>query len=405
METERSDWSYTVIQICIFFICAGRAFGQSYTFLFLKERGLSLLELGMIGSLSSVSSVSMRIPIGWLADKTGQRKHYVSTALAAMALLLFIYPTVVSFGGFLILNVLTAVVSLFHSGPVYNALLMDVIGNVEAGRRIGRYRIWGSVSWIVLQPVAGFLAQRFGLSVLYPIGGLLFAVAALTSILITAPRRHVDARKSDGPPGSLKGLLTQRDLVILTLTQTLSGFVHNVRGFLDIYLLQIGASISVIGLVKGLWIIPEVPSLLFFPRLSDRIGRWPIIALALTAHACTLVTFGVSSNLYVLFVTQLLSTFFTFSSTMITTVYLSELTPREYRSSVFSITSTTTNAAGVPGQYFAGYLGEVFGLSSMYLIEGAIALIPATFFTVTNTMISLRRRGRATHLHSTMGEP
>lgn len=403
METNRIDRSYTVIQVCIFFICAGRAFGQSYNFLFLKGKGLNLLELGTIGAASALSGVSLRIPIGWMADRAGTRKPFVATALAAMALLLFVYPTVVSFEEFLVLNVLTTVVSLFHSGPVYNALLMEIIGKVDAGGRIGRYRIWGSLSWIALQPVAGLLAHRFGLGALYPIGSLLFAVAALLTLLIVTPEGHDDrdVQTSEEPSGSITNSLMQRDLLILIFAQTLSGFVHKVRGFLDIYLQQIGASIAVIGLVKGLWIIPEVPSLLFFPRLSDRIGRWPIIALALAAHACTLFTFGISSNLYVLFVAQLLATFFMFSSSMITTVYLSELAPREYRSSIFSIASTTTSAAGVPGQYLAGHLGEAYGLPSMYLIEGAIALIPAVFFTGANVMKTVSHRDRTQRRYGT----
>jgi PPP family 3-phenylpropionic acid transporter len=343
----------------------------------------------------------LRIPSGWISDKYGKRKPFLTSALILSSAVNLVYPFVSSFSGFLLLSLLTSVAELFIVGPTYNALLMDIIGEVEAGKRIGRYRVWGSVSWIVLQPVAGFLAKRFGLGLLFPIGGALSAVAAVITLFIDEPPREEKSgtMKLSSGLGQIKEYLVKRELGALIVARALAGIVGH-GGFLDIYLTQMGAELDLIGLIKGLWVIPEVPSLLFFPRLSDRIGRWPIIALAFFTTPCVLFALSATTNIFLLVIVRIFSTFFTFGSSVVTTVYVSELAPSQYRSSIFAVTSTITGLSGMTGQYISGYLGDAYGLSEMYYVQSLFAILPATFFTFANVT---RVRGILRHSSTDRG--
>lgn len=393
--------SYLAIQAYIFFVCAGQAF-FSYDLLFLKSvAGLSLLDLGLIGSITTFSTMLLTIPSGWLPDKIGKRKSFVMSSLILMAIITIIYPLGYSFETFLLMNLLIAVANLFILGPMYNALLMGIIGSVEAGKRIGRYRIWGSLSWIVLQPVCGVLAGRFGLSILFPISGALYVVAAVITLFIYEPQwkgksdsvmpsNDITKERNDN---DLKKCLVQRDIIVLVIAQAINGFVGHGLSFLDIYLKQIGVSLEVLGLIKGLWAIPEIPSLLFFPKLSDKIGRWKVIALSFFVRPIGFFIYGATSDIYVLFFAQIATTLLTFGSSQVTTIYTSELVPNRYRASVFAITSELSGLPGIPGQYLSGYLGGTYGLPTMYLIQGLISLVPPAFFTAANARKSSKSFG------------
>jgi MFS family permease len=393
---SKLEKSYISMQLCISFICAGQAFA-SYNALYLKTEGLSLLDLGVIGAVSTFSMVLLRVPSGWLPDRVGRRKPFLASALAIMSILYMSYPVFTGLEPYLVLNLLISVANLFIMGPTYRALLMETIGTAEAGSRIGRYRIWGSVSWILLQPVAGVLAMRLSLDILFPIGGAFYALAAATTFFIYEPSREGkrDAVKITGELRLIGRHLLQRNLIVLLVSQAIAGvvglrvgFLH--VGFLDIYLREVGASLDLIGLIKGLVVIPEIPSLLFFPRLSDRIGRWPVMALGLFVGSVVLLTFGISSNIWVLFAAQLASKFI-FGISMVATLYVSELAPANYRASVFAMTDVVADLSRTPGQYISGYIGENYGLSVMYLFQGTFALVPATFFTVANALTTKPR--------------
>ena len=389
--------SYLAMQLCISFICAGQAFA-SYNALFLKTKGLSLLDLGVIGAVSTFSMVLLRLPSGWLPDRVGRLKPFLSSALGIISILYVLYPVVSGFGPYLLMNLFISIANLFIMGPTYQALLMETIGTVEAGNRIGRYRIWGSVSWILLQPVAGILASRLSLDVLFPISGAFYAMAATSTYFVYEPLRK-DRRDSVKIVGELRLIgehLLQRSLLVLLVTQAIAGVVGLRVGFLyirflDIYLREIGASLDLIGLIKGLVVIPEIPSLLLFPRLSDKIGRWPIMAFGLFVGSAVLLTFGITFNIWVLFAAQLASKFI-FGTSMVATLYISELAPANYRASVFAIVQAVTDLSRTPGQYISGYIGENYGLSMMYLFQGTFALVPATFFTAANALTTRRPR-------------
>ncbi|MDH5439784.1 MAG: MFS transporter [Candidatus Bathyarchaeota archaeon] len=394
---SKLERSYLAMQLCISFICAGQAFA-SYNALFLKTKGLSLLDLGVIGAVSTFSMVLLRVPSGWLPDRVGTLKPFLSSALGMMSILYVFYPVISGFEPYLFMNLLISVANLFIMGPTYQALLMETIGTVEAGNKIGRYRIWGSVSWILLQPVAGILASRLSLDVLFPVSGAFYAMAATATYFVYEPSRkgRRDAVKIVGELRLIRKYVVQRNLIVLLVTQAIAGVV-GLRvgflyiGFLDIYLREIGASLDLIGLIKGLVVIPEIPSLLFFPRLSDKIGRWPVMALGLFVGSAVLLTFGITSNIWVLFAAQLASKFI-FGMSMVATIYISELAPANYRASVFAIVEVVTDLSRTPGEYISGYIGENYGLSMMYLFQGTFALVPATFFTAANALTTRRPR-------------
>ena len=394
---SKLERSYLAMQLCISFICAGQAFA-SYNALFLKTKGLSLLDLGVIGAVSTFSMVLLRVPSGWLPDRVGTLKPFLSSALGMMSILYVFYPVISGFEPYLFMNLLISVANLFIMGPTYQALLMETIGTVEAGNKIGRYRIWGSVSWILLQPVAGILASRLSLDVLFPVSGAFYAMAATATYFVYEPSRkgRRDAVKIVGELRLIRKYVVQRNLIVLLVTQAIAGVV-GLRvgflyiGFLDIYLREIGASLDLIGLIKGLVVIPEIPSLLFFPRLSDKIGRWPVMAFGLFVGSAVLLTFGMTSNIWVLFAAQLASKSI-FGMSMVATIYISELAPANYRASVFAIVEVVTDLSRTPGEYISGYIGENYGLSMMYLFQGTFALVPATFFTAANALTTRRPR-------------
>ncbi|HEX9050299.1 MAG TPA: MFS transporter [Anaeromyxobacter sp.] len=179
--------------------------------LFLRSRGLSATETGLVVALFGAGTIPAGPLAGWLADRAGRRPTLIG-ALVAAALLTAILPAVSSRGGLAAatLGLGLAVNAYF---PAANAVVADVV-------RPERYRdAYGLMYW---ERNAG-IAVSFALGGALASGGyarlfladavttLLFAAVVWRAIPETRPARAVLA----GAPAPRKSPLADRDLAVL----------------------------------------------------------------------------------------------------------------------------------------------------------------------------------------------
>jgi MFS family permease len=179
--------------------------------LFLRSRGLSATETGLVVALFGAGTIPSGPLAGWLADRVGRRPTLIGSLVAA-ALLTALLPAVASRGA---LAAATLALGLAANAyfPAANAVVADVVPPE-------RYRdAYGLMYW----------ERNAGIAVSFALGGALasrgytrlFLADALTTLLFAAvvwraipETRPARAARGTAPAG-YRSLLADRDLAAL----------------------------------------------------------------------------------------------------------------------------------------------------------------------------------------------
>lgn len=141
---------------------------------------------------------------------------------------------------------------------------------------------------------------------------------------------------------------------------------------------SVGASPTELGLLMAAY---SVMQLLFSPmwgRLSDRIGRKPVIMIGVIGLAISFFLMAVSSKLWMLFAARILGGFLSAANMPTTMAYVADVTTPEDRGKGMGIIGA---AVGL-GFIFGPAIGGLFSKTSLNLpfyIAGALSLLTALF--------------------------
>ncbi|MCA1596857.1 MAG: MFS transporter, partial [Chloroflexi bacterium] len=119
------------------------------------------------------------------------------------------------------------------------------------------------------------------------------------------------------------------DILGFGLVLTLSPYY--VQEFPTLFGHRIGAGIAV-GLLTACYPILQLICAPYWGRLSDRVGRRPIILLSLLGNALAWLLFGLARSLEVLFLARMLSGVLSSASLPTVQAYIADCTPPEKRS-------------------------------------------------------------------------
>ncbi len=166
----------------------------------------------------------------------------------------------------------------------------------------------------------------------------------------------------------------RRNLILLyfTLTVILLGF--GVLIPLEAFLVdQFGASGQELGALVSLHALFQ---LLFSPiwgSLSDSVGRKPILIVGAVGNALALLMFGLSTQLWMLFVARALSGIFAAATLPTALAFIGDSTTRENRGGGMGVIGAAMGTGMVLGPGIGGWLGAN-SLSTPFFVAGALSL-------------------------------
>jgi PPP family 3-phenylpropionic acid transporter len=177
---------------------------------------------------------------------------------------------------FELLLALVAILALFTAPvtPLADSATLALLGDQRS--RYGALRVWGAVGWGLSTLAAGILVQRIGLAIVFPSYALIGALAVLVAFFL--PRTslpQVDLRS--GTLTMARDLRWARFLGCIFLIGCCNAIINS---FLSLYLQDLGASGSQIGLAIAIASISELPVLVFAPLVLRRWGARPLLICA-----------------------------------------------------------------------------------------------------------------------------
>ena len=185
-----------------------------------------------------------------------------------------------------------------------------------------------------------------------------------------------------------------RNLVLLyfTLVVILLGF--GVLIPLEAFLVdKFGASGQALGALVSLHALCQ---LLFSPlwgSLSDSVGRKPILMTGAIGNALSLVMFGLSSQLWMLFVARALGGIFAAATMPTALAFIGDSTSRENRGGGMGVIGAAMGTGMVLGPGLGGWLGAN-SLSLPFYVTGALSLLAAAlvFLILPESLPQEKRR-------------
>jgi DHA1 family multidrug resistance protein-like MFS transporter len=328
--------------------------------LFAESLGASPARIGLIVSVSTLTGVFLKLPSGALSDIYG-RRILLRIGVIAFGVPPFFYPFISD------LNVLT-VLRLFHglATAIFAPSALATVAELYRERRgaaLGTYTACTQSGALLGPLIGGYLAFVSGFSSAFLIAGLFGCVAIVMfySLRLSSPPPRVHEKGLASVWAEMwKGfsIVARNRKVLIASSTDAAKMIANgaLMAFLPLYGVSVGLNAGEAGLLFTVQSLTSFISKPIMGRVSDRVGRQPLIILGLLICAVTFVCIPYVGGLAVLLV---LSAGFGFGEAVVTS-----------SSSAFVADSSEFKTLGA-GMGMQGTIGDI-GHASGPLLAGLL---------------------------------
>ena len=347
-----------------------------YAPLWYQSLGYSTFAIGALTSMQSATRIFAPYAWGWSADHSGRREPLLRLAIGG--------ALVSSLGFFLFrdyawIAVVTVLLMLCTAGvvPISEAVLSQHVsheGQVDIGR-YGRVRLWGSVGFVVVGTISGFVLELNGVEH-FP----LLCTVVLALLLLAAFQLPPPSEPTLTEPVIKGALAVLREPVVAWFFAGtfLTVLAHtSLYAFYSLYLASLGYGKGAIGLLWSAGVAIEVAWFAFQGRWVKRLPVHGWLALAAAVSALRFAAIAAfASHAAVLVFAQILHavTFAAQHSACIAVI--SRHFPGRLRSRGQALyTVLGYGASGVLGGVAGGALSERFGFAAVFWAASVISLV------------------------------
>ena len=261
---------------------------------FAESLGAGPVAVGWIIAASTLTGVCLKLPIGALSDVIS-RKKLMTVGVLAFALPPFVYPLVTN------LEVLT-VVRVIHglATAVFTPLVLATVAAMyplNRGAALGWYTSAAQGGALVGPMLGGWLVDSSGFAQTFvAAGGFgLLALILYGVILFLQPEepgavsgeRHSIAQEL---MAGLKAVVGHGQMLATSLAEAAKMMANGtLMAFLPLYGLSIGLSLNQAGMLFGIQGLTSFLSKPVMGRVSDQVGRRPMITLGLVLCGVTIM--------------------------------------------------------------------------------------------------------------------
>jgi PPP family 3-phenylpropionic acid transporter len=368
---DRHDLIRTRLYYFLFY--AGLGFMSPFLNLFYIQLGLTGTQIGWVTSLGALITL---IAAPFWANRNARWQHprdRLQLFLTLTALSYFLLSQQYVFLGIALVSAFRALVSAGVS-PLSDSLALSISRAVRAG--FGSIRVWGSLGWVVLVPLSGWIVGQTSLNISLVGAAILTASAAL--ILYTIGAEHFSVKKIQAQVlpnfrSVINRLRSNRMMLAVAALIAIIGLGNSgVLQFESVYLRQLGASDGLIGIAGMLSAVMELPCMLWADRLVSRHGSTVMLLVSMliyTALRATVLIIPSIATIMLMRAGQGIA--FSFYTVALARLIGEQSTLHETRTVMALYTITLTNLVSIVGSPLTGAAFDAFGARWLYLIATA----------------------------------
>ncbi|MGC9347495.1 MAG: MFS transporter [Anaerolineae bacterium] len=396
---------YTRLTLIAFLLFMARGMTGPISSIYVRSLGASYLAIGLLGTVTSVTTIAASYLWGRASDRIGRRKDFLAGGLAVLAVC-FVALTLAP--GYLLLFPLYVLMATAQSAydMASLALMGDWLevrgrqrvsgGRADRGRRMGAYRGLASLGFGLMAFVSGTIADRLSLRSPFGVASGFFAVAFVLALSVQeAPVEERDAGRPGPKPraaqvtarpdaGSGAPALPLMPLLVAALLWSLVvGAVYAVWGNYMVEALDYTPA-----QMTRLWALAslsEFPLMMLAGWLSDRVGRLPMLSLGFLTWGAVFVGYLVAPYMPWIVLVQLMRGFAYSAHTATAMTYAAEVRARSERGRISGLYGTAGALGSIVGSSLGGALTEYVGFRALIgagagiIFAGAAYLAGATW--------------------------
>lgn len=343
------------------------------------------LALGFVEGIAEALVSFMRGWSGWHSDRKGRRLPYIQTGYFCSALgkpllaLAFAWPVVL----------IGRILDRFGKGlrgPARNALLAESVDPSIYGKAFGYHAAMDTAG-----ALAGAFLALLLLAVLPGEYRLIFVLAFIPGLLAWFLTLRLKESPKPSPSANAEAEVRPKvrfsssywRAVFLCL---LFGLANSSNGFLLLRARELGLSDLSVTLAYIVFNITFVLTSYPAGKLSDRIGRWPLIAGAWTVYALTYAGFALSNAVWIW---PLFAFYGAFDGITrgVGTALVADYAPKEAMGSAMGLFAMLSGFATLGASLLTGILWDRFSAPAAFLTSAGIAAFAVVLIPMTNVFV------------------
>ncbi len=345
---------------------------------YLTELGTSLTLIGMVIGSYGLTQAILRLPAGILSDRLRNKRAFIITGMALSLISgsgLFLFRQV----GLILLFRATAGIAA-TMWVHFTALYLSYHPAGEAARAMGQMSFANSVGMLIAVLAGSILAQMLGWRSAFLLAALLAAAGLLVSLSIHEKRPVADS--ATRPPGLREVLQLGQDRLlfwssVLGLLCQLLDYA-TVQGFVPQYASALGASKAQIGQLAAFAIVPRgLAALLAGNLLARRFKPRVLIALGATLVGAVACLLPFMHSVPLLFLGQLFSGLGNGLQISLLLALCTQTVAPDRKVSAMGFFQAAYAVGMVIGPTLLGYLADLFGLQTGFVVVGLISMASA----------------------------
>ena len=274
----------TLASSAVFLLGFGEELWRKFLPKYLEALGASTPVIGLFGTAEDFFDAVYQYPGGWVADRFGRRKAFLTfLALACAGYLVFLFGPSWPFA-FLGLALVMAWQSM--GSPAIFAVIGDSLPTEKRAMGFSIQSILKRVPVVVAPVIGGMIIASRGVVSGVHLGLVItLAVAALTALLLLAIGISGESQESINIFGVWDSL--QRGLKRLLVSDI---FIRTCEGMTDVLVILyvtnvLGVSVARFGTLIAIQFVTTLIIYVPAAKAADRVGRWPFVVATFCAFA------------------------------------------------------------------------------------------------------------------------
>jgi len=353
--------------------------------LFADRLGARPEGIGLIVGISTITGILLKLPAGTLSDLLGRRR-LLFVGLSVFALAPYFYFGVNQIWQLILLRAFHGLATALFA-PVAMAVVVDMFREGR-GEALSWYSSFTQAGRLLGRMMGGYLLVWFGFQQTFAVCAV---VGVILMVLFLMPKFPEDRSTTPGGHGSFGALLqglreVGRDRRVV-VTSGMEGILMTASGalmaFLPLYGINVGLNAGEVGLLFGAMGIASILAKPVMGRLSDRIGRRPLILTGQIICAAVMISLPWTVGLVGLLV---LSLIFGFGEAVIgssTSALVADLCKEKSLGSAMGVLGTIMDIGHAGGPILTGFLIGLSGYAGAFGGIGVLLLAGTALFAVT----------------------
>lgn len=360
----------------------------SFISVYYLSKGFTILQIGVLQAIGSVSSVFILPLWASLSDRVKYKTTILKTVIIGSICTVILYPLV---SGFIATVAVGIVFMVFYTSIISlgDAIAVDRITRLNA--KFTTVRLFGTLGYALTVIIAGSYFRNHIAQMFYVTAA--FLLLTLLAVCLFRKEKTVEIAEAKTERHSFKDLFKNKTLVFLLLFCMMMSVAFSFNGaFLGVYIKHMHYSSFYIGLAMCISAASEVPILLSIRKRYVRFGAINILMFSGFMMGLRLLICFFASNIALILVAQALQgvTFMTLHYSTI--MFMNEKVPWNLKSSGQSLLTVSQSGMGsMLGCVGGGLLSNKAGISASYGYLSAATFILTLICVCGMTYIRKKR--------------